>query len=209
MQLGMAWIDVLLGLLCLLAGMYPVALLIRGRAELAPAVAHAAMGMGMAAMFVPAADPLPAIGWTAVFLAVAAWFAVAGLRAGTLFGEAGHHAVGAVAMIYMLQGHVLGAVGAVASGAAASGLVEPEHAHHGGGAAPSLLMTAIALAFVAWFVADLARLFLPFGGTGTAVPAGAGPAFPRSSVPVLLDRHVTVPKAVMSAGMAFMFLTMV
>jgi len=213
MQLGMAWIDGPLGLASLLAGMYHIALLAGGRAQFAPAASHAAMGIGMAAMFVPAADPLPGLVWIAVFLGIAGWFGVAGLRAGTFLGEAGHHAVGAVAMLYMLlQGHSLGAVGAAASGA-----VESEHAHHAGGAAaPPLLMTAIALAFVAWFVADVARLLLPYGGTATAVPVpepvGSGPAMSGVAGPAVLaglDRHVAVPNAVMSAGMAIMFLTMV
>jgi hypothetical protein len=206
METDMAWIDVPLGLASLCAGIYHIALLISGRARSAPAAAHAAMGIGMAAMFVPAADPLPGPVWTAVFAVVAAWFGVAGLRAGTFLGEAGHHAVGAVAMIYMLQGHTLGAVGAAASGA-----IEPEHAHHGGGAAPPLLTTAIALAFVAWFVADVARLLLPYGGTAAPVPVGSGSGASGSTRPLLsagLDRHVAVPNAVMSAAMAVMFLTM-
>lgn len=203
--MSMAWIDGPLGLASLIAGVYHIALLIRGRAEVGPAVAHAAMGIGMAAMFVPAADPLPGPVWVAVFLVIAAWFGVATLRAGTVLREAGHHAVGAVAMIYMLQAHALGAVGAATFAG-----VEPEHAHHGGGAAaPPLFMAAIALAFVAWFVADLARLLLPNGGTVTAVPVGAGPAVVRRPRSVRLDRHVAVPNAVMSAGMAVMFLTMV
>ena len=203
----MAWIGGPLGLASLCAGICHLALLISGRARFVPAAAHAAMGIGMAAMFVPDADPVPGPLWVAVFVVVEAWFGVAGLRAGTFLGEAGHHTVGAVAMIYMLQGHTLGAVGSVASGA-----VEPEHAHHGGGAAPPLLMTAIALAFVAWFVADVARLLLPYGGTPAPVPVGAGPAAPGLTSPSLLaglDRHVAVPNAVMSAAMAVMFLTMV
>lgn len=213
MQLGTAWIDGLLGLVSLLAGGYHVALLLSGRSGFAPGIAHAVMGFGMAAMFVPAADPLPRMLWVAVFGAVAVWFGAAGLRTGTLLGAAGHHAVGAGAMLAMvLQGHSLGSVAAAAPGG-----LEPEHAHHGGaGAPPSLVMTGIALAFVAWFVADVARLLLPYGGTGAIVPVpepvGSGPAVRGVAAPTVLaglDRHVAVPNAVMSAGMAIMFLAMV
>src|SRR5687768_10954640 len=98
METDMAWIGGPLGLVSLCAGVYHIALMISGRARFAPAAAHAAMGIGMAAMFVPAADPLPGPVWIAVFSAFAAWFGVAGLRAGTFLGESGHHAVAAVAM---------------------------------------------------------------------------------------------------------------
>ncbi len=204
MQLGVAWIDGLLGLVCLLAGAYHIALLLGGRASPATAVAHAAMGIGMAAMFVPAVDPLPRPVWIAVFVAAAAWFGVAALRAGSLLGEAGHHAVGAVAMLYMLQDHSHGAAG-----------VETEHAHHGAAASagPGLLMTAIALAFVAWFIADIARQLLPRAGTvPVGEPVGAGsvaPALTRPAVLAGLDRHVAVPNTAMSAAMTIMFLAMV
>ncbi|MGI5132733.1 DUF5134 domain-containing protein [Pseudonocardia sp. CA-107938] len=187
----MAWIDGPLGLACLLAGLYHLVLLVQGRVPFAPALAHAVMGLGMAAMFVPAADPLPRPVWVAVFLAVAVWFAGIGLRDGTLLGAAGHHAVGGLAMIYMLQGHTLDA--------APSGAME--HAHHESPSGQPLLMTAIALVFIAWFVADLARLLLPQSGAVAAVPVGAA-----SAGSVGLDRHVVVPNAVMSAGMSIMFL---
>ena len=47
-----------------------------GQGGRAGAAAHATMAAGMAAMAVPAADPLPRWGWLIAFGVVAAWFAV-------------------------------------------------------------------------------------------------------------------------------------
>lgn len=209
MQTYDAWIGGLLGAVSLLAGAYGSVYLLRGRPRFAPAAAHAAMGAGMAAMFVPAADPVPRTVWVAVFVVVAAWFGVACVRGSTLFGAAGHHAVGGVAMLSML----------LAYPQVTAGVVDHGHAHHGGaaGAGPSLLTAAIALGFVAWFVADVGRLLLrPGGAAAPAVPppgpVGVDPATvvgAGTAVRTGRDRHVTVPAAVLSAVMAIMFLGMV
>ncbi|MFC4948621.1 DUF5134 domain-containing protein [Pseudonocardia sp. GCM10023141] len=206
MQQGVTWIDVLLGVASLLAALYYIALLLGGRVRFTTAAAHMAMGVGMAAMFVPTMDPLPRGVWIAVFVVISVWVGVGCLRASTFLGEVGHHAVGAMAMLYMLFGHSDSAVGAI-------GVVEHQLAHHRStaGAAPPLLMTAIALAFVGWFVADVIRVIFRPGeaaapvrvaeSVGAAPSRGAGPA-----VLAGLGRHIVMPDAVLSSAMAIMFL---
>jgi hypothetical protein len=163
------------------------------------------MGIGMAAMFVPAADPVPRLVWVGVFLVVAAWFAAAIIRTGSLLGDCGHHLIGAVAMLYMLLG-----------GAATSGAVDHGHAHHGdsGDAAAPMLPSLIALAFAAWFISDVVgRLVRRTGDAGSAPESpgavtGGGRAAPNS-VRTGVARGAAVPEMVMSATMAAMFLGMV
>jgi hypothetical protein len=75
-------------------------------------VAHVLMGVGMAAMASPVGGPLPAAGWQTIFLLITAWFAGswwrerrAGRPAHDGLGWHGtglHHAVAALAMLYML-----------------------------------------------------------------------------------------------------------
>lgn len=208
MDLGM-WLGVPFGLVCVLVGASHAGMFLTGRSGLAPAAANAVMGLGMAAMFVPAADPLPRPVWVAAFLVVAAWSAAACFRARSLAGDAGHHTIGAVAMLVMLSEHAHGAVGA-------PGAVDPGHAHHGGGASAGepLLQSAVALALAAWFLADIARRLVrastdlaPVGvpeaaGAGTAA---RGPAWRR---PVTVRRDAA-PHLVMSAAMTVMVLGMV
>jgi len=211
MQLGVAWFEGLLGLACLLAGLYRIGQVLAGRARSAHAAAHAVMGIGMAAMFVPVADPVPHPVWVAVFLVIAAWFAAASIRAGSLLGDVGGHAVGAVAMLYMLLGHAHDA-------AVTPGAVDPAHAHHGGSgdAATPLLLSVIALGFAAWFVSDLVgRLVRPAGDVPSAlvpesVDAGTDSRrVVRLPVRARVAWGAVVPDVVMSAAMAVMFLGMV
>lgn len=186
-----------LGTVCLLAGLYHLGRLAARRAPAASAGAHAVMGLGMAAMFVPALDPVPQPVWVALFVLSGAWFAATAWRAGTVAGEAGHHVVGAVAMLFMLLGGH--------DHDAAAGAVDPEHAHHAAGAgAPALLVTVLALLFAGWFVADVVRTLVVrtdgaparrFGGSATQV---------RTPVTVSAAAHLamSVAMAVMLLGMA-------
>jgi hypothetical protein len=75
-------------------------------------LAHVLMGVGMAAMASPVGGPLPQAGWLTVFLLLAVWFAGSWWRT-RRFGRSEtddlgwhtgglHHAVGALAMLYML-----------------------------------------------------------------------------------------------------------
>lgn len=74
-------------------------------------VAHLVMGVGMAVMVSPVGGPLPAAGWQTLFLLIAAWFLGSAWhrwRTGTPVEPIGwhggglHHAVAALAMLYML-----------------------------------------------------------------------------------------------------------
>jgi hypothetical protein len=76
-------------------------------------MAHLLLGAGMAVMCSPVGGPVPAAGWQTVFLLVAAWFlgsALHRVRTGAPLEPIGwhgggvHHAVAAVAMLYMLTG---------------------------------------------------------------------------------------------------------
>jgi Domain of unknown function (DUF5134) len=76
-------------------------------------VAHLVMGAGMAAMLSPAGGPIPAAGWQTAFVLLAAWFLGSawhcrrtGSRAEPIGWHGGglHHAIAALAMLYMLSG---------------------------------------------------------------------------------------------------------
>jgi hypothetical protein len=74
-------------------------------------VAHLVMGLGMAVMASPIGGPVPAAGWQTAYLLIACWFlgsAWRRWRTGTVVEPIGwhggglHHAVAALAMLYML-----------------------------------------------------------------------------------------------------------
>jgi hypothetical protein len=173
---------------------------IRRRVPPADAAALTLMGVGMAAMFVPALDVLPGGLWAAAFGVSGCWFAAEALRAGTLFGSAGHHVVCASAMLFMLLG------GNDRDPSSAGEAAEAGHAHHAaatsGGA---FLVTVAALALAAWFAADAIR---PLSGpapdqlpAGKADVAVAARPTRRSAV---LEAH-----RFMSAAMVVMLISMV
>jgi hypothetical protein len=183
--LGVAWLDVPLGVACLLAGLYHLGLALGRRAPAVPATAYAAMGFGMAAMFVPAADPVPRAVWVAAFAASAVWFGIGLVRSGS--GAAGHHLVGALAMLFML--------------------LVPGH-----GVGWGLLGSAVALALAAWFLADIVRLQarptpLPFAAAATAAAMGASDGSLPATVPEPV-RGLPVACLVMNAVMALMLVVM-
>lgn len=188
MVLGVAWLDVPLAVACLLAGLQHLGLALGRRAPAAPALGYALMGVGMAAMFVRSADPVPRPVWVAVFAASAAWFGLAALRTGLPGGDAGHHLVGALAMLFML--------------------LVPGHRAGGGG----LLMPAVALALAAWFLADIVRLLahhpVPVPVPATAAAAGAPDGTPPPPPGPDVVRGVPVACLVMNAAMAVMLVVM-
>lgn len=104
----MATLAALLAVACLGAGVFHLLRLVLVRTDPAAEGSHAAMGLGMAAMFAPVGDPVPGPVWVAVFALGAAWFAGAALRApaGPARSDAVHHVVGGGAMVFMLlAGH--------------------------------------------------------------------------------------------------------
>lgn len=197
-------LDGLLAMACLVVGLHHLALLVTGRAPRAAAAAHATMGAGMAAMFVPAVDPLPVVGWVVVFAAVLAVAAAVAVRARSLQGDPGHLVVGGVAMLFMLlaahphppapaagNGHAVGHAAGHAAG----------HAHGAAAATgiPGLLLTGAALALAAWFLVDVVRLLTLRARVPAAAPSGSG-------VVVSPVRPIAVPHVVMSTAMAIMLL---
>lgn len=158
-----------------------------GRSVLGEA-SHAAMGLGMAAMFSPFGDPLPSVVWLAVFASTATWFGLRWLRAGPRADDAAHHVVGGVAMLLMLAlgGH--------------------EHTH--AGSAWVSLVAVVLAGYFGWHVLRCSDRFVaarrspvPAGHAGCPAPgAGAG----------LRSPHVgALAHLVMAASMGVMFLGMV
>jgi hypothetical protein len=153
-----AWLSGILAVACLLVGVFHLARILLVREGALGELSHATMGFGMAAMFVPAADPLPRPAWLVAFAVTGAWFAGVAVRAGTGRGEPAHHVVSAGAMTFMLLAH--------APTAAAV------HAHRGvvaaDGGSATLLLTGLALLLAAYFVAHAVRHLT---GSAQHVPA--------------------------------------
>jgi hypothetical protein len=115
----MEWGSGALALACLAAGGLHLVRLLVLRRDVATETSHAAMALGMAAMASPLGDPVPEPVWTAVFVAVATWFAALAVRTRATDRDAVHHIVGSGAMLFMLAvdhsgGHSHGAAGELA-----------------------------------------------------------------------------------------------
>jgi hypothetical protein len=87
-------------LVCLIVAALHLVRLAVLRDDVVGEASHAAMGVGMAAMFSPLGDPVPRLVWTAVFAVGAAWFTVLLLRRRE--AAARHHVVGSTAMLFMI-----------------------------------------------------------------------------------------------------------
>jgi hypothetical protein len=149
----MGWLSGGLAVVCLGVGLLHLLRVAVLREDVAGDLSHAAMGIGMAAMFSPLGNPVPGPVWTVVFALGVVWFGGAVLRSRTFGGEAGHHALGSGAMLLML----------------AAG-----HSAHGHGAAGTLgLASVAALALAGYFAwhalrcADGCRRPEPTPGTVT------------------------------------------
>lgn len=214
MGLGVLWIDVPLGVACLLAGLHHVGLAVGRRAPVWSALAYGLMGFGMAAMFVPALDPVPRPVWVAVFGASLVWFgAGASRRGGSLFGDAGHHVVGAVAMLFML----LGESHAAMSGTGATDGMSGMDMGGSGALGSGLLTAAVALALSAWFLADIVRLLTrpaPVADPVVAEPVAAAVGAAEGVIPAAppvsyaLVRGVPLACLTMNAAMVVMLVVM-
>ncbi len=132
----MGWLSGGLAVVCLAAGLLHLLRVAVLREDVAGELSHAAMGVGMAAMFSPLGNPVPGPVWTVVFALGIVWFGGALMRTRT-FGDAGHHVVGSGAMLLML----------------AAG-----HSAHGHGAAGTLGMASVvALALAGYFALHTLR----------------------------------------------------
>jgi hypothetical protein len=197
----MAWLSSTLAGGCLAVGvLHVLRLVVLGR-DRAAEVSYAAMGVGMAAMFSPFGDPVPAALWTTVFLLIGVWFVARALRAGNLAGDAAHHILGSVSMLFMLlSGHV-----------------------HGGGPRIESVVAILLAGYFTWHVircVDRLRAACdglhtgcaPAGGDPVPVgaPALAAPAPVATRPAVLLgSRAAALAHLVMTVAMEVMLLGMV
>jgi hypothetical protein len=200
----MAWFGGTLALTCVLVGALHLLRLVVLRRDMVGEASHAAMGLGMAAMFSPLGDPVPRPVWAGVFALCAAWFAVLALRAGG--PDARHHVVGSAAMLFMLLGGTH--VHAVAGGG--------EHAGHGAAAAGGLgvaPVAAIVLAgYFAWHALRCIDRMRP--GVLPAVPAAevaanVTVALRAPALSLRAPQTAAVAHLVMAVAMAAMLLGMV
>jgi hypothetical protein len=100
------WLGGAFAVVCLGVGLLHLLRAALLRLDVAGELSHAAMGLGMAAMFSPLGNPVPGAVWTVVFALAMAWFGGVVVRGRTFGGDAGHHAVGSGAMLLMLAaGH--------------------------------------------------------------------------------------------------------
>lgn len=166
---------------------------------------HGLMSLGMAAMFWPWDNPVPAQYWQVLFSIVAAWFTVRLLRRGartaTILpsgpgrGADLHHVLGSLAMVYMLAGAPAG-----------------HHMTHGMEMpGPGIALPALAWVFVAYFLLFAVwlgvRLIEPVNTVAaTATSAALLGDGPRGVVnsPHLLGSS----RIVMGIGMSCMLVTM-
>ncbi|MDQ4092650.1 MAG: DUF5134 domain-containing protein [Actinomycetota bacterium] len=166
---------------------------------------HGVMSLGMAAMFWPWSNPIPALFWQVLFSIMAAWFAVRLLRRGVqpvTIPQPGpdraadlHHVLGSLAMVYMLAGIPAG-----------------QHTAHGTEVAgPGIALPVLAWTFVAYFLVFAvwlgARLVKPVNtvavtATGAAL-LGDGPRSVAASPHLLGSSRI-----VMGIGMSYMLVTM-
>jgi hypothetical protein len=198
----MSWVSAALAAVCLaVAGLHVARLgLHAGRFGDVPGgpvgeVSHAAMALGMAVMFSPFGDPLPAPVWTVVFVLCGLWFAAAAVRARSVGGDAAHHVVGSAAMLFMLLTHHDGA-----------DLAAGHAAHHaaGGGLGPVPLVAILLAGYFGWHAlrcSDALRAAEPDTDVGGAVAVRVG---------VLRSvRTAAVAHVVMAVAMTAMLLAMI
>ena len=168
----MAWFNATLSAVSLGLGLLHLVRLATARRDgrsIPGEASHAVMGLGMAAMFSPVGDPVPAPVWIALFGLSASWFAASALRSGLAVDDAGHHVVCGVAMLFML------AVGMQGGGASTGGA----HSHHGGAATAAgpagwTSLVAIVLAgYFAWHVMRCGDRFAAARRARTAAPEPA------------------------------------
>jgi hypothetical protein len=222
---GPAWLDAVFGALFALLALYFAVRLIASRgtpgADRAGELAHLLMSVGMAAMFLPAFDPLPQPVWLAVFVLNAAWLATSLLRADPTCphetrAHQAHLVVSSGAMAYMVAIMSPAAPApAVAMAASSSGPALLAHDHGGGGGLAGIISLALGAYFVlhaVWSAGRVAR----GRATEPAVPAVPAPVGPAPAGPVLVapqgllhsPRLTGSCHVVMGLGMGYMLLAM-
>jgi hypothetical protein len=167
--------------------------------------AHVLMGLGMAGMFAPTGDPVPAPLGLVVFAAIAAWFTARLLRGDSgRAGGAAHLVVAPVAMafMYLAMDTTMAPDMEATAETASSG-----HAGHLTGATDTgvgaMLLAALSLVIAAYFVWHTWDV----AGRAPRAPA-ANPEGPTGRL-ALATRAVPAAHVAMSGLMASMFLQMV
>ncbi|MCE0763770.1 DUF5134 domain-containing protein [Pseudonocardia kujensis] len=143
----MAWFDAGVSAVLVGLGLLHVVRLVTARRDGRPAAgesAHAAMAFGMAAMFSPAADPVPPVAWSVLFGVSAAWFTAAALRDGPAADDAAHHVICGLAMVFMLLLGPHGAAGSAGGGHAG-------HPAHAGTAGTPIWISGVSIVLVGYF----------------------------------------------------------
>lgn len=162
-------------------------------------LAHVLMGVGMAAMASPVGGPLPPAGWQTVFLLLAVWFAGSWWRArrvvrvetDDLGWHAGglHHAIGALAMLYML--------------AAMPHAGHDQSPWSAGHLEPGAALPALGWVLVAYFLGTTVLVIARTDWRG-ATPVAVGTAPPILRAP----RLTATCEATMALGNGFLLLAM-
>jgi Domain of unknown function (DUF5134) len=172
----MAWLHGVLAALSLAVGLLHLLRLATRRRDAVLEASYAAMGLGMAAMYSPVGDPVPAPVWAALFLLCAGWFGgliVRDRSPRALAGEALHLVVGSAAMLFMLG-----------ADQQAGGTAGGHAAHVAGAPGMAGIASAVAIVFAAYFVLHVlrcadrlraCRLDTPAVAPGPQ-PGGASPA---------------------------------
>ncbi|MET0236498.1 MAG: DUF5134 domain-containing protein [Kibdelosporangium sp.] len=202
---GPEWVDTLFAALFGLVAIYSARRLIsrHHRPHWAVHGADLAMALGMVAMFVPSADPLPPLVWIGVFAVFGSWIGAGVLRArsaGVDSPDRGHQihlVLSMVAMAYMVSTMTSPPTEpAIALAFSSAGGLAHEHGTGGGDMAA--VNIGLALYFLMHALWSGRRLVRPVAlSTGSAVTVGTvGGRLPDAC-------HV-----VMGLGMSYMFVAM-
>jgi hypothetical protein len=184
----MGALAVLLAVACLAVGAFHLVRLALLRTDPVGELSHAAMGVGMAAMFSPLGDPVPRLVWTAVFAGCAAWFTVLLLRRREA-ESARHHVVGSAAMLFM-----------IGAGAHAG------HEAPAGGLGLGSVAAIVLAGYFAWHALGCLDRVTPRALPGLVVSSGGGVALRPAPVG---DRTAAGAHLVLAVAMSVMLLGMV
>ncbi|MEJ3657706.1 DUF5134 domain-containing protein [Actinomycetes bacterium KLBMP 9759] len=197
----MQFVSALLVLGCVGLGLLHVVRLVLRRADVVEEASHAVMAFGMAAMFSPFGDPVPAPVWMTVFAVSFGWFGTLAVQARTLAGEIGHHVLGSAAMLFMLfAGH---------GPTPGAGALQEGHGSHGGGGGGIGIVSVVAIVLAGYFAWHGLRCADRIRPEPTAV-TGAGPGAVAVRLPtVCAARTAAVAHLTMAVAMTVMLLAMV
>ena len=180
-------------------------------AEPASDTAHLLMGISMVVMFVPSADPLPAIAWILTFVVSSVWV-ITTLLTRQERGDTRHlrHVlISNVGMVYMFSTMGTGSGGdgrtdQVAAGAMAT-IGSLAHDHGAG----SFNLTPLTIAFIGYFLLHAVWTGIQTVRASTTTTESSSGSVALSAPPVLFGvRTVGASDVVMGLGMSYMFAQM-